>query len=99
MTVASILFLSLITVTAFVFFLLRIMSWGTMLRFAIPIDVIFSALSLFAFGGTWSGTSVAITSGLILAVFLTLARKLEKVSRKPRFRWTLMRVEKTDDKV
>lgn len=80
MTVGGIVFLSCVTVAAFLFLLLRIMSFKRLLRWAIPIDVAFSIIALFAFGGTWTGTAVAITSGLILAIFLTVCRSVSKRS-------------------
>jgi len=80
MTISAILFMSCITVAAFLFFLARIMRWSTILRFSIPIDVTFSVIALTMSMGTWSGMAVAITSGLLLAVVLTVCKKVAQGS-------------------
>jgi hypothetical protein len=76
MSVASILFLSCATVAAFLFLMIRIMPWRYIVRFAVPIDIGFSVLAFFGFGGTLTGLCVAICSGLILAIVLTVAKRV-----------------------
>ena len=64
----TIIFLSCVTVAAFLFLLLRIMRWRTIMRHAVKIDVLFTIAALFGSMGTITGMAVAITSGLLLAI-------------------------------
>ena len=48
------------------------------MRHAVKIDVLFTIAALFGSMGTITGMAVAITSGLLLAIFLTCAKAITK---------------------
>lgn len=74
----TIIFLSFVTVAAFLFLMLRLMRWRTLMRHAVKVDVLFTLIALMGSMGTITGLAVAITSGLLLAIFLTCAKAITK---------------------
>lgn len=68
--------LAAVTVAATLVTLSRVISLHKILGYATLIDVLFSIMMLYVFAGTLGGTLVAISAGLIMAVTLTVARRL-----------------------
>lgn len=84
MSVSFVLFMSAITVAAFLFFITRLMKVKYVIKFALLIDVVFSVLMLCGSGGTATGLAVAITAGLMLSITLWVAKRLTNAVAKAR---------------
>ncbi|MFD2175703.1 hypothetical protein [Rhodobacter lacus] len=62
------------TVATFITFVLRLVRMRTILRFHWLADVAMTTLAFIIFQGTLGGTLVAVLSGLMFTIFLTLAK-------------------------
>lgn len=79
--IEQVLLMGLCTVFALCITLGRVVPLRYILGYASVIDVGFSALLLLFFMGTFKGAMMATVAGLMLAVFLTVGRKLFGYSR------------------
>jgi hypothetical protein len=68
--------LAAVTVAAVLVTLNRVIKLKKLLGLATLIDVLFSVLMLIVFAGTLGGTLVAISAGLLMAVTLSVLRKI-----------------------
>lgn len=68
--------LAAVTVAAVLVTLNRVIKLKKLLGLATLIDILFSVLMLIVFAGTLGGTLVAISAGLLMAVTLSVLRKI-----------------------
>ena len=76
MSLENMLLVSVISVASALFFVLRIISWRTLLQYRIVADVLVTALLVYLFRGTITGMIVAAATGLFFSLVLTFGNLL-----------------------
>jgi hypothetical protein len=64
------LLLSLLIGTGLTFTLTRLLPWKWLMRFNLPIDILFTFILPLLFAGSFNGMTLAILSGIILSIEL-----------------------------
>lgn len=73
-----ILTMAAVSCAAFLITLSRVIGFNTILKYSVLIDVLFTIGTFMVFAGTITGALVAVVGGLMMAVFLTMAKQMKR---------------------
>lgn len=80
MSLPIIFLMAAVSVATFLFFVLRLVRWATLLRFHWLADVVLTAALFVLFYGTLGGTLVAALGGLLFSVILSAGKAAQRAS-------------------